>query len=347
MLEGLEGISVSVDTSKAEVARRALDLGVEMVNDVTALRGDPDMAAVVAEHGVYVCLMHMLGEPRTMQRSPQYDDVVAEVFAFLEERIAFAIDCGIAEERICVDPGIGFGKTPDQNLELVRRLDVLAALGRPIVVGLSRKSTLGKVLGDPSATQGTAAASVGGAVAAFERGAWMLRAHDVRRHGRGTRGCGRGRTGKGESMTIELKSLVLFGHHGYLEEERRLGQRFLVDLWVDVDDDAASSDDLDETVDYRYLASLVREVFAGPERLLLEGLAGAVVDGHPGALRSSRTRARARSQAGRRAGPAGRACRGHRRAEPSRRAGSGFSLTPRPPMTRRTSAWGRISAHAR
>ncbi len=180
VLEGLEGISVSVDTSKAEVARRALDLGVEMVNDVTALRGDPAMGAVVAEHGVYVCLMHMLGEPRTMQMSPQYDDVVAEVFAFLEERIAFAIDCGIAEDRICVDPGIGFGKTPDQNLELVRRLDVLEALGRPIVVGLSRKSTLGKALGDPSATQGTAAASVGGAVAAFERGAWMLRAHDVR-----------------------------------------------------------------------------------------------------------------------------------------------------------------------
>ncbi len=180
VLEGLAGIPVSIDTSKAEVARRALDLGVEMVNDVTALRGDPEMATVVAEHGVYVCLMHMLGEPGTMQKGPQYDDVVAEVFAFLEERIAFAIECGIAEERICVDPGIGFGKTPDQNLALVRRLDVLAALGRPIVVGLSRKSTLGKALGDLSATQGTAAASVGGAVAAFERGAWMLRAHDVR-----------------------------------------------------------------------------------------------------------------------------------------------------------------------
>ncbi|MDQ3121089.1 MAG: dihydropteroate synthase [Actinomycetota bacterium] len=180
VLERLAGIPVSIDTSKAEVARRALDLGVEMVNDVTALRGDPEMATVVAERGVYVCLMHMLGEPGTMQKGPQYDDVVAEVFAFLEERIAFAIECGIAEERICVDPGIGFGKTPDQNLALVRRLDVLAALGRPIVVGLSRKSTLGKALGDLSATQGTAAASVGGAVAAFERGAWMLRAHDVR-----------------------------------------------------------------------------------------------------------------------------------------------------------------------
>lgn len=180
VLEGLHGVPVSVDTSKAEVARRALELGVEMVNDVTALRGNPELGAVVAEHGVYVCLMHMRGEPRTMQDAPEYDDVTAEVFAFLEERIAFAVGCGIVEERICVDPGIGFGKTPDQNLELVRRLDMFAALGRPVVVGLSRKSTLGKVLGDAGATQGTTAASVGGAVAAFERGAWMLRAHDVR-----------------------------------------------------------------------------------------------------------------------------------------------------------------------
>lgn len=180
VLEGLDGVPVSIDTSKAEVARRALELGAEMVNDVTALRGDPELGAVVAESGAYVCLMHMRGEPRTMQKAPQYDDVAAEVFAFLEERIAFAIDSGIGEQRICVDPGIGFGKTPDQNLEVVRRLDMFAALGRPVVVGLSRKSTLGKVLGDPGATWGTTAASVGGAVAAFERGAWMIRAHDVR-----------------------------------------------------------------------------------------------------------------------------------------------------------------------
>jgi dihydropteroate synthase len=180
VLEGLEGLPVSIDTSKAEVARAALEKGAELVNDVTALRGDPDMGAVVAEYGAYVCLMHMLGEPRTMQATPQYDDVVAEVFAFLDERVAFAVGCGIAEERICVDPGIGFGKTSDQNLELVRRLDTLALLGRPVVVGLSRKSTLGKVLGDPGATQGTTAASVGAAVVAFERGAWMVRAHDVR-----------------------------------------------------------------------------------------------------------------------------------------------------------------------
>jgi dihydropteroate synthase len=180
VLEGLRGIPVSIDTSKAEVARRALELGAELVNDVTALRADPDLAEVVADRGAFVCLMHMQGEPRTMQVAPRYDDVVSDVLAFLEERVAFAVSRGIAEERICVDPGIGFGKTPDQNLELLRRLDVLAALGRPVVVGISRKSTLGKILGHDGATTGSLAASIGAAVAAYERGAWMIRAHDVR-----------------------------------------------------------------------------------------------------------------------------------------------------------------------
>jgi dihydropteroate synthase len=180
VLEQLREAPVSIDTAKAEVARHALELGAELVNDVTALRGDPELAGVVAEHGAYVCLMHMQGEPRTMQAAPHYDDVASEVFAFLEERIAFAVEQGIPEERICVDPGIGFGKTPDQNLELVRRLGVLSALGRPIVVGFSRKSTLARVLGDATSAQGTISASVGAAVAAFERGAWMLRVHDVR-----------------------------------------------------------------------------------------------------------------------------------------------------------------------
>jgi dihydropteroate synthase len=115
-----------------------------------------------------------------MQAAPQYDDVVSEVFGFLETRLAAAVASGIREERICLDPGIGFGKTPDQNLELIRRLDSIVALGRPVVIGFSRKSTLGKVLGEPGATQGTIPASLGAAVAAFERGAWMLRAHDVR-----------------------------------------------------------------------------------------------------------------------------------------------------------------------
>lgn len=180
VLEGLAGIPLSIDTSKAAVARRALDLGAELVNDVTALRGDTEMAAVVAEGGAYVCLMHMQGEPRTMQTAPHYDDVVSDVLGFLEERMAFAIERGIREERICVDPGIGFGKTSDQNLELIRRLGELTALGRPVLVGFSRKSTLGKVLGDPSATSGSVSASVAAAVAACERGASMVRAHDVR-----------------------------------------------------------------------------------------------------------------------------------------------------------------------
>ena len=138
------------------------------------------MAEVVAGGDAFVCLMHMQGEPRTMQVAPRYDDVVSDVLAFLEERVAFAVENGIAEERIAVDPGIGFGKTPDQNLELLRRLEELSTLGRPVLVGVSRKSTLGKILGDPGATTGTVAASVGAAVVAFERGASMIRAHDVR-----------------------------------------------------------------------------------------------------------------------------------------------------------------------
>lgn len=180
VLEGLRGLPVSIDTSKAEVARRALELGAELVNDVTALRADPGLAAVVASGDAFLCLMHMQGDPRTMQLAPRYDDVVADVLAFLEERLAFAVGSGIREERICVDPGIGFGKTPDQNLELLRRLDELRSLGRPILVGVSRKSTLGKIAGDPAATTGGLAASLAAGVAAFDRGAWIVRAHDVR-----------------------------------------------------------------------------------------------------------------------------------------------------------------------
>jgi dihydropteroate synthase len=180
VLEGLAGAPVSIDTIKAEVARRAIELGAELVNDVTALRGDPDLAGVVADAGVYLCLMHMQGEPRTMQEDPRYDDVAAEVAAFLEERLAFAVDAGVAEERICLDPGIGFGKTVEHNVELIRRLDVLLALGRPVVIGFSRKRSLGRLLGDPDATTGSTAASIGAAIAAYERGATILRVHDAR-----------------------------------------------------------------------------------------------------------------------------------------------------------------------
>ncbi len=181
VLEALAGeVPVSIDTAKAEVARRAVELGALLVNDVTALRGDPRMATVVAEGGPYLCLMHMRGTPRTMQHDPRYDDVVSEVAAFLEERLRLATSAGIPEERICLDPGIGFGKTVEQNFELVRRLDVLLRLGRPIVVGFSRKSSLGRILGDATATQGPLPASIAAAVAAYERGATILRVHDVR-----------------------------------------------------------------------------------------------------------------------------------------------------------------------
>jgi dihydropteroate synthase len=181
VLEAVAGeLPVSIDTSKAAVALRALALGAEMVNDVTALRADPELAGVVAESGSYLCLMHMLGTPRTMQVDPRYDDVATEVAAFLEERLAFAVDAGVREELICLDPGIGFGKTAEQNFELVRRLDVLLALGRPVVVGFSRKSSLGRVLGDADAATGPLAASLAAAVTAYERGAAILRVHDVR-----------------------------------------------------------------------------------------------------------------------------------------------------------------------
>jgi dihydropteroate synthase len=182
VLESLHGAPVSIDTAKAAVARRAVELGAVMVNDVTALRGDPELADVIAGSGAYVCLMHMQGEPRTMQVNPTYDEVASDVAGFLEGRLRFAVDAGIAEDRICLDPGIGFGKTVAQNFELVRRLDVLTALGRPVVIGFSRKSSLGRILGDPTATTGPLSASVAAAVAAYERGATIIRAHDVREH---------------------------------------------------------------------------------------------------------------------------------------------------------------------
>jgi dihydropteroate synthase len=171
VLERLEGVPVSIDTSKAEVATRALALGAELVNDVTAFRGDPGMAELVAESGAWACLMHW----------DKIEDV-AEVWRFLEERLRFAVQTGVDEERIVLDPGIGFGKTVEQNFELVRRLPELVALGRPVLVGFSRKSSLGRILGDAEAKTGPLSASVAAAVTAYERGATILRVHDVREH---------------------------------------------------------------------------------------------------------------------------------------------------------------------
>jgi dihydropteroate synthase len=171
------GAEVSIDTSKAAVAVAALDAGAGIVNDVTALRGDPEMAALCAERGPTVVLMHMLGTPRTMQDEPRYDDVVAEVKAFLAERLRAALAAGIAEERVWLDPGIGFGKTAAHNFELLRRLGELRQLGRPLVIGTSRKSFIGRADGSPPDERigGTIASSV---LAAAD-GADVLRVHDV------------------------------------------------------------------------------------------------------------------------------------------------------------------------
>jgi dihydropteroate synthase len=176
-LAALVETPLSIDTCKPAVARAALQAGARFVNDVSALRRDHAMAALVAETGVDVCLMHMKGEPMTMQEDPRYDDVVSEVKAFLEERLTFATVEGIAEARIWLDPGIGFGKTLEHNLELLRRLDEIVALGRPVVVGASRKRFIGALTGRPELER--AAGSLAAAVIAFERGAAMLRVHDV------------------------------------------------------------------------------------------------------------------------------------------------------------------------
>jgi dihydropteroate synthase len=179
VVEGLSstGAQISIDTSKAEVAAAALDAGASYVNDVTAFRGDPALASLVAERAVDCCLMHMLGTPRTMQDDPRYDDVVADVKAFLEQRLAFAVREGVPEQRVMLDPGIGFGKTVEHNLELLARLDEIAALGRPVVVGVSRKSFLGRITGREPADRAVATAAAN--VLALERGASVFRVHDV------------------------------------------------------------------------------------------------------------------------------------------------------------------------
>lgn len=170
-------VQISIDTMKAAVAEAALDAGASYVNDVTAFRHDPDLAGLVADRGVDCCLMHMLGEPRTMQLNPRYDDVVSDVKAFLEERMNAAVAAGVREESIQLDPGIGFGKTIEHNLELLARLDELVALGRPLVIGTSRKSFLGKLTGRDvtERVHGTTASCV----LALERGARVFRVHDV------------------------------------------------------------------------------------------------------------------------------------------------------------------------
>jgi dihydropteroate synthase len=177
LIAGGTQTQISIDTYKSGVAARAIKAGATLVNDVTAFRGDPEIAAVVAEAKADCCLMHMLGDPRTMQSNPRYDDVVGEIKAFLEERMAVAIANGVAEERILLDPGIGFGKTVEHNLELLRRLGELVELGRPVVIGTSRKSFLGRITGRD--VDDRVAATIATNVIAYEKGARVFRVHDV------------------------------------------------------------------------------------------------------------------------------------------------------------------------
>ena len=172
-----EAATVSIDTSKVAVAEAALDAGASIVNDVTALRGDPQIGGLCAERGVGLVLMHMQGTPRTMQENPAYDDVVDDVKAFLAERLGVAVAAGVAEERVWLDPGIGFGKTLEHNLELLRRLGELRELGRPLVVGTSRKRFIGKI--DGSGVGERLGGTIASSVLAAAEGAEVLRVHDL------------------------------------------------------------------------------------------------------------------------------------------------------------------------
>lgn len=172
------GIAISIDTASAAVARAALDAGAVLVNDVTAGRGDPGLLPLVAERGAAVCLVHMQGAPRTMQEAPRYEDVTTDVVAFLEGRLAAAVATGVPEAHILLDPGIGFGKRLDDNLTLLRELPRLAALGRPLVIGVSRKSMFGQLLGRQ--VDERMAGSLAAGLMAIDRGAAVLRVHDIR-----------------------------------------------------------------------------------------------------------------------------------------------------------------------
>jgi dihydropteroate synthase len=180
VIEGLRRqtrVLLSIDTTKAAVARAALDAGADIVNDTSAFRFDPAMPGVVARSGAAVVLMHMQGTPLTMQQAPHYDDVVAEIAAFLDDRVRVAEAAGIPRERVVVDPGIGFGKTVDHNLEIIRRQAGFHALGRPLLLGFSRKAFLGAILGLPPDER--LEATIAAAVLSVERGAHLLRVHDI------------------------------------------------------------------------------------------------------------------------------------------------------------------------
>lgn len=170
-------IPLSIDTSKASVAQAAIDLGVEIVNDVTGLTGDPEMLEVVRQSSVGVCAMHMQGTPQTMQDNPSYEDVVGDIFQYLQERDVALLEAGIQPERICLDPGIGFGKTHEHNLALLQSAERFLDLGRPILIGHSRKGFVGKLIGDKQRNRD--AGTLGISLAMAYKGIQVIRVHEV------------------------------------------------------------------------------------------------------------------------------------------------------------------------
>jgi dihydropteroate synthase len=276
-------VPVSVDTTKAGVAEAALEAGAVIVNDVSAMRADPRMAGVVAASGAGVVLMHMLGEPRTMQDNPRYRDVVAEVAGALAAWARAAEAAGVAHDRIALDPGIGFGKALRHNLLLLAHLRSIGALGYPVLVGPSRKSSLGAILG--GLPVGERLEATAGAVAwCVAQGAGVVRVHDVKEMVRVARTVeairdvegppGTPRPPTGSLDRVVVRGLGVFGYHGVHPRERERGQRFVVDLEAHLDlRGPARSDALVDTLDYSELARRAAAVVAKERYDLIEALA--------------------------------------------------------------------------
>lgn len=268
-------VAISVDTTKAAVARAALDAGAVVVNDVSALRADPAMAGVVASCGAGLVLMHMLGEPRTMQHDPHYRDVVAEVTAALAGWAAAAEAAGIARECIALDPGIGFGKTLEHNLALLHHLRSIVALGYPVLVGPSRKSFIGTALG--LGLEDRLEATLAAVTWSVAQGAAVVRVHDVQAAARAARMTEAiatiGRAAPPGDRVV-IRGLEVFAFHGVRPEEQAEGQPFVIDVEASLDlAPAARADDLGATLDYGRLADTLRVVATRERSDLIETLA--------------------------------------------------------------------------
>ena len=305
VVEGVKGLNlpvqISIDTMKVEVARRAIESGASYVNDVTAFRHEPELAALVADTGVDCCLMHMLGEPRTMQENPQYDDVVDDVKAFLHERLTAATNAGIKEERIQLDPGIGFGKTLAHNLELLRRLDELTD-PRPAARDRHQPQELPRPHHRPRRDR------AGVRDRGHHRDRVRARRPHLprprrRRHARRPRGFGcyvrpmardpdedfddeddltdddDDEEGPEVGVTVEIVGLSLYTHHGVTAAEREIGQRLVLDVRFDVGEpDALITDRVEDTVDYGEVCQVIALIAQQRSYKTLERLCAVIAD---------------------------------------------------------------------